>query len=156
MPILICYDGSPSAVHALSLARQTLDHQHAILLHVWNPPADVLSDAFSTKNGESGPSYAELEALALERARVVTDGGSKLATTLGLDIEVRAERNDSSIWQTILQIADAVEAELIVIGTRGTTAVESNLLGSVSNALVHHSERPVVVVPPGRSSLTGS
>ena len=152
MSILICYDGSPSAAHALSVAEQTLDHKNAILLHVWNPPTDVLADAFSTKNGESGPSYTELEAMGLERARQITHDGSELATRLGFDVEVREERNDSSIWQTILKSADAVEAELIVIGTRGATAVQSNLLGSVSNALVHHSERPVVVVPPGKGT----
>lgn len=147
MSILICYDGSPSASHALAVAQETLEHKSAILLHVWNPPASVLADSFSTKDGDSGPSYAELEALVLERAREVTDDGRKLATRLGLHVDVREERNDSSVWQTILNAADAVDAELIVVGTRGTTAVESDLLGSVSNALVRHSGRPVVVVP---------
>jgi nucleotide-binding universal stress UspA family protein len=151
MPILICYDGSPSAAHALSVAQETLRHEHAILLHVWNPPAKLLTDSFSTTAGESGPSYAELEALGLARAREVADGGRQLATRLGLDVEVREERNDSSIWQTILDAADNVNAGMIVVGTHGATAVESNLLGSVSNALVHHSERPVVVVPPGNN-----
>jgi nucleotide-binding universal stress UspA family protein len=156
MPILICYDGSPSAAHALSVAQETLRHEHAILLHVWNPPATVLADSFSTKDGEAGPSYAELEALELEHARKVTDQGCKLAAHLGLDVDVREERNDSSIWQTILNAADAVDAELIVVGTRGATAVQSNLLGSVSNALVHHSERPVVVVPAGNGAAQQS
>lgn len=151
MPILICYDGSPSAAHALSVAQETLRHEHAILLHVWNPPAAYLADSFSTTARESDPSYAELEALGLARAQEVADGGRELATRLGLDVEVREERNDSSIWQTILDAADSVDAGMIVVGTRGATAVQSNLLGSVSNALVHHSERPVVVVPPGKN-----
>jgi nucleotide-binding universal stress UspA family protein len=150
MSILICYDGSPSAVHALSVAQATLGHKPAILLHVWSPPDAYLADAFNTQGGDAGPSFAKLQALALERAREVAEQGRELAAGLGLEVEVREERNDSSVWQTILDAADAVDAELIVVGTHGATAVQSNLLGSVSNALAHHSERPLVVVPTGK------
>jgi nucleotide-binding universal stress UspA family protein len=156
MSILICYDGSPSAAHALSVAHATLGHKDAILLHVWSPPAGVLSDAFSTRAGPSGPSYSDLEALAVTRAGEVSDRGRELAAGLGLKVEVRQQRNDSSVWQTILDAAEAVDAELIVVGTHGATAVQSNLLGSVSNALAHHSERPVVLVPPGKRVRSGS
>jgi nucleotide-binding universal stress UspA family protein len=48
---------------------------------------------------------------------------------------------------TILEIADELDADLIVAGTRGTTAVAEQVLGSVSNTLVHHARRPVLVVP---------
>jgi nucleotide-binding universal stress UspA family protein len=110
-----------------------------------------LADAFSTTNGDAGPSYAGLETLALERAQQVAEHGREMASDLGFEVEVLQKRNTTSVWQTILEAADDVDAELIVIGTRGATAVQSNLLGSVSNAVAHHSDRPVVVVPPGRS-----
>jgi nucleotide-binding universal stress UspA family protein len=72
-----------------------------------------------------------------------------MAAQHGLDVSVRQEPNNSNIWQTILDVVRQVDAELIVVGTHGATAVEHALLGSVSNALVHHSERPVLVVPAG-------
>jgi nucleotide-binding universal stress UspA family protein len=33
-----------------------------------------------------------------------------------------------------------------VMGSRGLTGVRSMLLGSVSNAVVHHTERPTLVI----------
>jgi nucleotide-binding universal stress UspA family protein len=51
------------------------------------------------------------------------------------------------VWHTILDVAGGVDADLIVVGTRGANAVQEQLLGSVSNGVVHHSRRPVLIVP---------
>ncbi len=57
------------------------------------------------------------------------------------------EVGGGSVWRTIIDVADDIEADLIVVGARGLSTVQSVLLGSVSNAVVHHSSRPVLVVP---------
>ena len=147
MSIVICYDGSLSAKHAVSVAHATLGHKPAVLLHVWSPPAEFLADAFSTSAASAGLSIVELERLALERAQELAEQGYEVARHIGFAVELRLERNYTSVWRKILDVADETEADLIVIGTRGQTAVQSALLGSVSNAVVHHSARPVLVVP---------
>ncbi len=147
MRILVCYDGSQSARHALTVARAAVGDAHATVLNVWEPPPPFLADSFST-TAEAGPSAGELDRVALRHAREIAQEGSDLARSLGLDTDIRVgERDGHETWRTILAVADEVDADLIVVGTRGTTAVQSSLLGSVSHGVVQHSGRPVLVVP---------
>ena len=147
MSTLICYDGSPSARRAVAVARQSLGSDRATLLHVFNPPEAVLADSFGTSSSFVGPNDDKLEHEALARAQQVAEEGQQLAHSLGLEVDLRVERSPSSVWRTILDVALEQDAKLIVVGTHGATAVTDSLLGSVSSALLHHSEIPVLVVP---------
>lgn len=49
--------------------------------------------------------------------------------------------------RTILDEADRLEVDLVVVGKRRHGALERFLLGSVSESVMHHSTRPVLVVP---------
>jgi nucleotide-binding universal stress UspA family protein len=147
MAVLICYDGSVSAQRALSVAASSLDGAPVVLLNIWNPPQRVLADSFGVSEDDTGPAYGQLEGLARERAAEILADGEARAQRLSFPVTSRQEINRSSIWKTILEVADEVDATLIVAGTHGTTAVQSGLLGSVSNALVHHAHRPVLLVP---------
>ena len=44
--------------------------------------------------------------------------------------------------------ADEQDARAVVLGSRGRSGVRAALLGSVSYGVVHHSSRPLLVVPP--------
>jgi len=144
--ILLCYDGSPSAKHAISTAQATLGSGPVTLLHVWSPPFPA-ADSFGLADAPTATPFAELEQFSRERAETIANEGCEFARTLGLGVEARVERSPISGWKTILDVADELGADCIVVGTRGATAVESALLGSVSYAVVHHSKRPVLVVP---------
>ena len=72
-----------------------------------------------------------------------------------LDHEVAFARNGgadaigSLVFATAIRaLTDAsVDADLLVVGSRGRGAVSAALLGSVSQACVRHARCPVVVVP---------
>jgi nucleotide-binding universal stress UspA family protein len=46
----------------------------------------------------------------------------------------------------IVTLADSIDADLLVIGSRGHGGLASALLGSVSRGVMHETRRPVVVV----------
>jgi nucleotide-binding universal stress UspA family protein len=146
-PTLICYDGSPSAQHALALAYRSLDARPKVLLTVWSTPERVHADSFGFDQHGDDQFYARLCELVERAASQTAEHGQQLAAELGLDVEARVERNHSTVSQTILTVADELDSDMILVGTHGTTAVQPGLLGSVSNGLLHQSRRPVLVVP---------
>ena len=56
-------------------------------------------------------------------------------------------RSTGPVWETIVGVADRHDAATIVMGSRGLTGLRSILLGSVSNAVVHHADRPTLIIP---------
>ena len=147
MSIVVCYDGSASAKSAIAKVAAVMGSEHAVVLNVWSAPEAVHADSFGSE-GVGGPSFADLQAQSRERARDIAEEGRQLAHDLGLGAEAREQSSDQSIWQTIIEVADREDARLIVLGTRGSTAVQQSL-GSVSGALAAHSRRAVLIVPAG-------
>ena len=47
----------------------------------------------------------------------------------------------------LLEYAERVAAEVMVIGRRGAGLIERIMLGSVANRVVHDAECPVLLVP---------
>ncbi len=69
-----------------------------------------------------------------------------MAKAAAANVEADYEIVEAAPTDAILRVADAHDADLIVVGTRGLGAVQSALFGSVSKALVRRSQRPVLVV----------
>ncbi len=51
------------------------------------------------------------------------------------------------VHDTILQVAEKWEADLIVLGTQGRTGLSHLIMGSVAESVIRQSKKPLFVVP---------
>jgi nucleotide-binding universal stress UspA family protein len=143
--LLICFDGSADAEQAIQRAGGLLVARDAVVLTVWQPIAALGS--FSWGGEAAGMvDFVELDRAGAEDAGRIAEKGVRLAREAGLDAEPTAIKATGPVWKTIVETADAQDAAAIVMGCRGLTGVRSMLLGSVSSAVVHHADRPMLVV----------
>jgi nucleotide-binding universal stress UspA family protein len=143
-PIVICYDRSDGARHAIETAGALFPGRQAIVLHVWSPVAVI---AASYGGMVALPSYDDKE--LGEAALKLTEEGVRAATEAGLAARPEVtEVTYEGTWHAILEVADRHDAGLIVLGARGLSSFRSLLLGSVSHGVAQHAHRPVLIVPP--------
>jgi nucleotide-binding universal stress UspA family protein len=89
-----------------------------------------------------------VDTVAEQTAAETAAEGAELATAAGLTASPLTVRADPSVWATLVRYAEEHEAPAVVVGSRGQSRIRSALLGSVSNAIVQHCRRPVLVVHP--------
>ena len=124
--------------------------RHALVVTVWQPIGGLgsvgLGGVAWSGGAASMVNFVELDRVAAEEGGRVADEGVRIAQETGLEAEPVAVKATGPVWNTILEIADHHDAATIVMGSRGLTGVRSMLLGSVSSAVVHHTDRPTLVV----------
>jgi nucleotide-binding universal stress UspA family protein len=144
-PLLLCYDGSEDARHAIERAGRLLGGRDALVVTVWQPMPALGSLAFAGAT-DSMFDFAEVNRAAAELGGRVAGDGVRIAVQAGLHAEPVAVEATGAVWKTIVEVADRHEAATIVLGSRGLTGLQSMLLGSVSSAVVHHADRPTLVI----------
>lgn len=138
-PIVVGVDGSPDAARALQWAMDEAERQGSRLLLVHG--VEIGAAASSPYGG--GEVLEQLQTageVVLAEARAVVE-------TRGLPVDTKLE-----IGSGAHALIDASrQASMVVVGSRGHGGFVGMLLGSVSNACVHHAHCPVVVVRPEAS-----
>jgi nucleotide-binding universal stress UspA family protein len=147
-PVLFCYDGSHGSRTALTAAAEWITPTDAVALTVWTPAAIQLARAGSFV--VSIPNEGEVDQQEAASAQGIAEEGAEAARGAGYNAVARVGEATESVAKTIEQIADEVDAGLIVCGQRGRGAIGSALLGSVSHALAAHTKRPVLIAPQHR------
>lgn len=139
-PVVVGVDGSAVSEHALGLAfaHAAFRDVPLVAVHAWSDgdPEEVFSQArmeFEWEPLEDTESRVLAERLA---------GWSELYP----DVVVRRDVVRAKPRQRLLEWGE--RASLVVVGSRGRGGFRGLLLGSTSQALLHHAECPVMVVRP--------
>jgi nucleotide-binding universal stress UspA family protein len=145
-PLLLCYDGSDHATHAIQRAGALFAGRHALVVTVWQPPSHVGSLSW-LGGAASTATFVEADRAAAVRGARLANEGARIAEEAGLSAESAAVEANGPVWTTILEIADRHDAATIVMGSQGLGGLRAKVLGSVSGAVVHHAARPALVIP---------
>jgi nucleotide-binding universal stress UspA family protein len=146
-PVLICYDGSADAERAIGAAAELLGPRRAVVLGVG--PLVTPTESLAVM-GPVAPAVA-FEGLNEDDAEQRTEAGVEKARGAGFDAEVRAEVA-APTWEAIVNVADEIDAAVIVLGSRGLHGAREVFEGSVSHDVAAHAGRPVLIVPPQRGT----
>jgi nucleotide-binding universal stress UspA family protein len=140
-PVVIATDGSDSAEQAVVAGARVarMLGTRALLVYV-RPAIGPLGE----------PHYQEKVSEQMAYARTALDRAQALVREE--ECEADEEILEGTPAERIVELAQARDAPLITVGSRGLGAVTGALLGSVSSAIIHRADRPVLVVPrpPGR------
>jgi nucleotide-binding universal stress UspA family protein len=142
--ILIATDGSPAAQEAVEVGLALAQEHGATVTFVHVLPADEFVV------GRGAPPFAIAHSVAIDDSDMALAEAAEMAEAAGVAFEL--ERISGETAREIVALADAKDADLTVVGSRGRAAVSSALLGSVSLAVLKRSKRPVLVVRGARVS----
>jgi nucleotide-binding universal stress UspA family protein len=143
--IVVGVDGSEDAERAVSVAVDLARQEDARLVF-----AHVEQDVVG--KGAKAPVVAdegELRHEIAERAKELSSQG----------VEATVETSTIVLGgpaHAIEEIADKAGADVIVVGTRGHSAMAGVVLGSVTQRLLHVAKRLVLAVPPAARTGGGS
>lgn len=144
-PLILCYDGSAGAREAIRHAGGLFAGRRALVVTVWQ---SVPIPGSLGMGGEAAPmvNIVELDQAAAEHGGRLADEGVRIAHGAGLLAEPLAVKATGAVWERIVEVAERHDAATIVMGSRGVTGLRAMFLGSVSNAIVHHADRPTLIV----------
>lgn len=137
--VLVALDGSPQSDHALDMACDLVREAHGELTLVSVVPHPALvqppdSWAVSPVVASDTPFF---EALLRSRKERAEARGVPVVRTLLLE---------GHVVDSILERLESHPPSLLVVGSRGLSTARRLLLGSVSDALVHHARCPILLI----------
>jgi nucleotide-binding universal stress UspA family protein len=136
-------DGSEAADRAL-------DHAKSLVADSESPLLVVYCEEFTLpgKGGGSYPVHADETEVQAKIERQVSELSSN-----GTPARLETTRSQAgNAAHAIADIAEQQGIDLIVVGTRGRTALVGLLLGGVTQRLLHIAPCPVLAVPPAHTA----
>jgi len=141
MNILVAVDLSPASEKVVEAAGRVakLTGAKVYILHAAEPEPDFVGY-------DAGPEVVRTQ-VANEYRREHRDVQALADKLRAEGLDARALLIQGPTVETALKEAEHLDAELIVVGTHGHSAVYDVLIGSYSAGIIRKSKRPVLVVP---------
>lgn len=135
--IVFAHEGSPAGERALLYVEHLARSEEAevVVVHAYEVPGRYVTTDV----------YEELHASFEKASWAVVDDAVEELKRAG--IAARGVIRQGAAARSILEAAEAENASLIVLGTRGPSSATELLLGSVSGEVLRFARCPVMVVP---------
>ena len=140
MRVLIAIDGSPISFEAVRQAGKLLSADRDEITFYYSPPGVELVRSCVGSTVHRGRQAMAVTVFSQALMHLPVDWPPVLRTVIGT----------TDPREGALQTAQEMHAELIVVGGRNHNALERLLLVSVSRAVAHAAQAPVLIVRAGK------
>ena len=142
--ILVATDGSDPAKHAVEYAAKTAEKWGAdLLLLTVTPPPPV---NFTTVGGFSADYSLDYDKYLMSHYVGVLEDAKKSLKEKHTELDITTQIKKGHPARKIVEVSETDNVDLIVIGSRGHGGLSGWFLGSVSNYVVNHCTKPILVV----------
>jgi nucleotide-binding universal stress UspA family protein len=154
-PVVIGYDGSPSADTAIREAAPLLGDRPTLVVVVTKTGLgfEMVELPASSIGLPPAPidvrTALEVDQVLREKGQRMARHGAELAREAGFaDVEGLAVADDvgTPVWETLTDLARERDSQAIVVGSHGHSRIGDVVLGSVSRDVIRHAPCPVLIV----------
>jgi nucleotide-binding universal stress UspA family protein len=151
LKVLWATDGSEESRVALPLLRRLVLPVTEKLMVLSVAPQSFISGARPDPMFLTRTTPAAKRRALIEAEDVAQQAATDLDPTAGIEVEALSRWGNAI--EEVLRLGRTAHPDLLVIGAKGHSNLELILLGSVSQGVVQHSPRPVLIVRPGPDDL---
>lgn len=146
MKILLATDGTEHSQEALEAATRFIfsDDDEILIVSVVDMAVPMAIDLY----GGYLPASTEIEKAARENAEKVLESAKNqlMAALSNQNVKISTDILFGSPESRIVETAEEMKTDIIIVGSHGYNRWERLLLGSVSDSVVHHAPCSVMVV----------
>jgi nucleotide-binding universal stress UspA family protein len=133
--LLVAVDGSESAKKAFE--------KSIYLAQKCSSKIDLVHVVQCELGGDSANTFEIIDELKNQATKMLEEYKNQAAKN-NISVQIMVTQGDPA--KVIIELAKAKSYDLIIMGTRGRTAFQELLIGSVSQKVMHHASCPVMVV----------
>ncbi len=137
--VLLSVDGSPDSEKAVRLTCQLAAVHGSVVMVVHGRDLPLVAPS-----GQPAPPRVERWE-SDDDAQKLVDAAVAVLQGAGVDASGQVLPGQGRIGEKILEAANAIGADLIVLGSRGMSRVEELMIGSISHKIIHLAKCPVLL-----------